>query len=606
MQTTFALAGNQNSGKTTLFNRLTGSDQHVGNWPGVTVEKKTGRLLARYGGKEQISILDLPGAYSLSPHSLEERVTREALLSGKPDVVINVVDATHLERNLYLTLQLIQLGRPVVVALNMIDQVRLSGSTIDIQTLERGLGTPVVAICARTGEGVEALVQSALALALRGHPAAVIHHEHPYELGVATAESCYRKIETLLARCYHRGAAVRSPQAVRRERMINHPALALPLFLAAMMAVFLIAFGPFGSTVAEGFGAFLDNALAGAAWYLNRWNVTPWLRELIVDGILSGVVSVLGFLPTILLLFLMLSVLEDCGYMARAAFLMDRPLRKVGLNGRSFISLLMGFGCTVPAVMSARSMNNRRDRCLTILLTPFMSCGAKAPIYALFAHTFFGGHELLVTILLYLMGIAAAVCAGMVLNRTAFQGEAAPFLMELPAYRLPTLGNVLRQVWHRIRDFLSRVFTVIVLVTAVVWFLRNFTVGLRPAHSLQASLLGRIAGGIAPLLCPCGFGNVPAVTALLTGVMAKESVVSTLMVLCGAEGGGLHRIFPDVLSAVSFLVFVLLYTPCVAAVATMSRELDSKRTALLAAFSQTALAWMLATLIYQLGRLLTG
>lgn len=698
MQYTFALAGNQNSGKTTLFNQLTGSSQHVGNWPGVTVEKKTGAMLHHHHGQQthlglprrfrrahengqavpdkysDVTIVDLPGIYSLSPYSMEEIVSRNFIVREKPDVVINIVDATNLERNLYLTLQLLQLGRPVVVALNMMDEVRSHGDVIDLAAMEKGLGVPVVAICARKGEGLDELVRRAMDAAenrrtppkldictgaahkalhaiqhLVEQPAqahgmtsryaatklfegdapmmeeldlsedtrhiieeilSAMEREVGMERAAVMADTRYRFIEKLLSTCYTRATEEGGSLTDRLDRVLTHPLLAIPVFLLMMLLVFYITFGPIGTWLADGFAALVQQGVDALGAALAGWGVAGWVRSLLVDGALTGVGSVLSFLPTILLLFLLLSILEDSGYMARAAFLMDKPLRKLGLNGRAFIPMMMGFGCTVPAVMSARSMNNQRDRRFTILLTPFMSCGAKVPIYALFTRAFFDGHQVLVMSAFYLTGVAVSIVVGLILKHTAFHGDAAPFIMELPAYRLPAPRNVARQLWDKASDFLKRAFTVIFLATLVVWFLQHFTFTLSTAPDMEHSMLGVIAGAIAPVFNPAGFGTVEASTAVLTGVMAKESVVSTLSVLAGVDPDSaqmvtaLHAVFPTVLQAVSFLTFVLLYMPCVAAYAAMRREMESGRLATFAVAGQTVLAWGAATLVYQVGRLL--
>ena len=698
MQYTFALAGNQNSGKTTLFNQLTGSSQHVGNWPGVTVEKKTGAMLHHHHGQQthlglprrfrrahengqavpdkysDVTIVDLPGIYSLSPYSMEEIVSRNFIVQEKPDVVINIVDATNLERNLYLTLQLLQLGRPVVVALNMMDEVRSHGDVIDLAAMEKGLGVPVVAICARKGEGLDELVRRAMDAAenhrlppkldictgaahkalhaiqhLVEQPAqahgmtsryaatklfegdapmmeeldlsedtrhiieeilTAMEREVGMERAAVMADTRYRFIEKLLSTCYTRAREEGATLTDRLDRVLTHPLLAIPVFLLMMLLVFYITFGPIGTWLADGFAALVQQGVDALGAALAGWGVAGWVRSLLVDGALTGVGSVLSFLPTILLLFLLLSILEDSGYMARAAFLMDKPLRRLGLNGRAFIPMMMGFGCTVPAVMSARSMNNQRDRRFTILLTPFMSCGAKVPIYALFTRAFFDGHQVLVMSAFYLTGVAVSIVVGLILKHTAFHGDAAPFIMELPAYRLPAPRNVGRQLWDKASDFLKRAFTVIFLATMVVWFLQYFTFTLSPAPDMAHSMLGVIAGAIAPVFAPAGFGTVEASTAVLTGVMAKESVVSTLSVLAGVDPDSaqmvtaLHAVFPTVLQAVSFLTFVLLYMPCVAAYAAMRREMESGRLATVAVAGQTVLAWVAATLVFQVGRLL--
>ena len=695
-QYTFALAGNQNSGKTTLFNVLTGSNQHVGNWPGVTVEQKTGLLihhhhgsdahfgLPAFGGKRRmqeaensdVKIVDLPGIYSLSPFSMEEIVSRNFITLEKPDVVVNIVDATNLERNLYLTLQLLQLGTPMVVALNMMDEVRAHGDVIHLDVLQKELGVPVVAICARKGEGIDELVRLAMDAA-EGHrvpPALDICGGAPHkalhaiahlieakaqaagltsryaatkllegdepmqemlkvsdeekhiieEILVEMEEACgmeraavmadlrYTFIEKLLARAVvrHDMDPDRLSLSDRVDRVLTHPVLAIPLFILAMLLVFWITFGPFGTWVSDGFGNLVNAGIGMIGDWLGSAGVASWLQALVVDGVLTGVGSVLSFMPTIVILFMCLSILEDSGYMARAAFLMDKPLRKIGLNGRSFIPMIMGFGCTVPAVMSARSMSSRRDRRFTILLTPFMSCGAKVPVYALFAKAFFSDNLVLVMSCLYLGGILIAIMAGLILKRLLFHGDAAPFIMELPAYRLPTPRNVLRNMWDKAKDFIQRAFTVIFLATVIVWFLQSFTFRFESAATVQESMLGVIAGAIAPVFRPLGFGSVEAATAILTGVMAKESVVSTLAVLAGVdiESGAmltaLHGVFPSVAAAMAFLTFVLLYMPCVAAFAAMKRELESRAWGISAVIGQTCIAWIFAFLVYHVALLL--
>ncbi|MGN1021109.1 MAG: ferrous iron transport protein B [Aristaeellaceae bacterium] len=693
-QYTFALAGNQNSGKTTLFNVLTGSNQHVGNWPGVTVEQKTGVLLHHhhggsghfgapaFGGKRDkaenndIRIVDLPGIYSLSPYSMEEIVSRNFITLEKPDVVINIVDATNLERNLYLTLQLLQLGTPVVIALNMMDEVRAHGDVIKVDELSKWLQAPVVAICARKGEGIDELVRLAIDAAENHRPAprvdictgaahkalhAIIHLVEPkaqavglnpryaatklfegddpmkemlqltedenhiieeiltemeqtegMERAAVMADVRYRYIERLLEKSYIRGSRDddEPTKSDKIDRLLTHPVMAIPVFILMMLLVFWITFGPFGTWVADGFAALVDGGIGFIGDALARADVAVWLQELIVSGVLTGVGSVLSFMPTIVILFMCLSILEDSGYMARAAFLMDKPLRRLGLNGRSFIPMIMGFGCTVPAVMSARSMSSRRDRRFTILLTPFMSCGAKVPVYALFAAAFFNDNKVLVMSLMYLGGILVAILAGLILKRVLFHGDAAPFIMELPAYRLPTPRNVLRNMWDKAKDFVQRAFTVIFLATIAVWFLQSFNFRFEAAASVQDSILGTLAGVIAPIFAPLGFGTVEASTAVLTGIMAKESVVSTLAVLAGvdAESGAmlaaLHGVFPSVASALSFLTFILLYMPCVAAFAAMKRELESRTWAVCSALGQCGVAWVCALVVYRVCLLL--
>ncbi len=692
---TFALAGNQNSGKTTLFNVLTGSNQHVGNWPGVTVEQKTGLLQHHHHGKDahfgrpafggkksmeqadnsDVRIVDLPGIYSLSPYSMEEIVSRNYITLEKPDLVINIVDATNLERNLYLTLQLMQLGTPMIVALNMMDEVRAHGDVIHTDILSQQLGVPVVAICARKGEGIDELVRLAMKTALDknappdldlccGAPHKALHaithlvegkartvglnpryaatkllegdepmqemlgldEEENHIIGeiltememkcgmeraAVMADLRYTYIERLLEKAVVRKRDDGAPSLSDRiDRVMTHPLLAIPMFIFAMLMVFWITFGPIGTWITDGFSGLVDAGIAAIAAWLERAQVAQWMQDLMVGGVLTGVGTVLSFMPTIVLLFMCLSILEDSGYMARAAFLMDKPLRKIGLNGRSFIPMIMGFGCTVPAVMAARSMSGRRDRRFTILLTPFMSCGAKVPVYALFAQAFFHDNRVLVMSCLYLGGIVLAVLAGLVLKRVLFHGDAAPFIMELPAYRLPTPRNVLRTMWDKAKDFVQRAFTVIFLATVVVWFLQFFTPQFTMAENVQSSILGVVAGAIAPVFKPLGFGTVEASTAVITGLMAKESVVSTLAVMAGVDVESaamldvMRSIFPTLAAAMSFLTFVLLYMPCVAAFAAMKRELESKRWAIFAAIGQTCFAWVCAFVVYNLARLL--
>lgn len=670
------LIGNQNCGKTTLFNLLTGANQHVGNWPGVTVERKTGTLLPAWK-LPGVTLTDLPGIYSLSPFSLEERISRDHITQSPPDAMLNIVDATNLERSLYLTLQLLETGVPIVIALNMMDEVRRRGGILRPEVLSAGLGVPVVPICARTGEGVALMLHQAtlaaqgtaqgrtllagrnsaalrqalhrlsdlissraLAAHLPTHYAAArllegdaplgtqlhlsaeeqfsvadtLHSLSavcPMEPAAALADARYAWIESLLC---HAFPAWNAPQkdslSQRIDRAAAHPVLAIPLFLSIMALVFWVTFGAPGRWLSDGFGAILSSGIRLLDAWLLRARVAPFLRDMLTQGVLTGVGSVLSFLPTMLLLFFCLTLLEDSGYMARAAFLMDRPLRTLGLNGSSFIPLLMGFGCTVPAVMAARTMRDERDRRFTVLLVPFMSCGAKVPVYGLFAQAFFPRHTALVVSGLYLLGIGAAILVAFFLKRTAFTGEAAPFLMELPDYRLPTPRNVLRNLWDRAGDFLQRAFTVIFLSTLAVWFLQAFTPMLSPAESVQASMLGQAGRLLSPLLAPLGYGTPEAAAALLSGLMAKESIIATLTVVTGGQSdpgamlSTLHALFPSAASACSFLTFVLLYAPCAAATAAMCRELGSRRRTARALLFQTTIAWLFSFFVYHAFRLL--
>lgn len=667
----FALAGNQNCGKTTLFNALTGSNQHVGNFPGVTVDQKAGVIK---GTDHQV--VDLPGIYSIRPYTQEEIVTRDFILKSRPDAIINIVDATNMERNLYLTLQLLTLQVPTVIALNMMDELVGNGGSVDVQKMSEAIGVPVVPISAAKNQGITELVDTLLDTASRRvtpkvqdfcpegpvhrcihavchiiedhaqriniarrfcamkliegeqdffdalelsqnekelieHTVIEMEHETGLDRNAALADMRYNFIEKVCGECVVKAKESREHRrSMQIDKVLTHRIFAIPLFIAIMGLVFFLTFNVVGAFLSDVMSYAIDGLTLLADRALTAYGINPVVHSLVIDGIFAGVGSVVSFLPLIVTLFFFLSILEDSGYMARAAFLMDKPLRKLGLNGRAFIPMMMGFGCTVPAVMSARSMNNQRDRRFTIVLTPFMSCGAKVPIYALFTRAFFAGHQVLVMSAFYLTGIAVSIIVGLVLKRTAFHGDAAPFIMELPAYRLPAPRNVARQLWDKASDFLKRAFTVIFLATMVVWFLQHFTFTLSPAPDMAHSMLGVIAGAIAPVFNPAGFGTVEASTAVLTGVMAKESVVSTLSVLAGVDPDSaqmvtaLHAVFPTVLQAVSFLTFVLLYMPCVAAFAAMRHEMESGRLATLAVAGQTVLAWVAATLVFQVGRML--
>ena len=686
IQYRFALAGNQNCGKTTLFNRLTGANQHVGNWPGVTVEQKTGWVSygatdiwenerAAKGETGSIQIVDLPGMYSLSPYSMEEAISRDYLIHEKPDLILNVVDATNLERSLYLTLQLAQLGLPMVIALNMMDEVRAAGVKINVGRLEARLGIPVVPVCARKREGMNDLLRRCIdaarkhltpsqknpfegsvgrwlksveelvefkarrkgiypryaaakilegdkkllaMLALDGAQLGSIEtiirdleKERGMEQAAVMADARYKRIEEVLSACVSRKSSQSLMSlSVRIDNVLTHPALAIPLFLAVMLLVFWITFGPVGSFFSDAFDGLIQEGIRSLRHWLGSYKIADWLQALLVDGIFTGVGSVLSFLPTIIILFTCLSVLEDSGYMARAAFLMDKPLKRIGLNGRAFIPMMLGFGCTVPAAMAARSMNSRRDKRFTILLTPFMSCGAKVPVYALFADAFFDGCELAVMVFLYALGIGVAFGAGFLLKSCVFHGDAEAFMMELPSYRLPTAPNVFKQTTDKAKDFLQRAFTVIFLATIAVWVLENYTLSFQPARQIRESMLGLLAGSIAPFFAPIGFGSIEAAAALLTGLLAKESVASTLAVLAGAQleteamAAALRSLFPSMAAVCSFLTFTLLYMPCTAACAAMAREMESKGWAAAAAMGQTGVAWLIAGIVYLLAGLI--
>lgn len=677
-----ALAGNQNCGKTTLFNRLTGAHQHVGNWPGVTVERKSGTVLRRWlpDGAEPIELVDLPGVYSLAPFSQEEEITRRFLSENAPDVIVNVVDATHLERNLYLTLQLLALGRPVVVALNLMDQVRASGMRIDEVLLSQRLGIPVLPICARTGEGFPALIRETLKEAREDRQprnllpcsgpardtlreiAGLIRLNPPLQKALHAAgfsqSSCaaalleggmeglqrigasggeayhapllrslrdleartglspaaalsagrYRWLEEVVSQCCTQG---RSPKrTMQLDEWLLRSQWAAPTLAAVLCLVFFVAFGKPGEALTDAFTRLLQAGMQLLARAFDRWRVAEGLQRLLLEGLLPGVCSVLTFLPPLMLLMFMLHLLEESGYLARVAFLMDRPLRAMSLSGRSLIPFLLGFGCTVPAALSARGMKSQRERTLTVLLTPLMSCGAKLPVYLLLSRLFFPGAQMLVIAALYLLGSGLAAVVGWLLKRVAHSGPEEPFLLELPAYRLPSLRNALRELWRRGSEFLSRIFSVILLATMAVWVLSRFTFALKPAQGLEESMLGILSGWLSPVFRPCGFGHPAAVAALLTGLLAKENIVSTLMVLSGAQtmeasaGVALQSIFPSSLSAFAFLAFVLLYPPCAAATATIARETGNPRQAAAAYAGHLLLAWLVSMLIYQLGSLL--
>lgn len=592
------LAGNQNCGKTTLFNRLTGAHQHVGNWPGVTVEKKSGALLSCWFQTMEAApeVVDLPGVYSLAPFSQEEQITRHFLLNEPPDVIINVVDATHLERNLYLTLQLLQLNCPVVLALNMMDELQRNGGRVQVSVLEKELGIPVVPVCARSGQGVDLLIRKALKAAAEQALPPVEQH------GTNAAAGRYRYLERVVAACLQAGTG----RSHRLDAVLVHSPWAVPILLGCLAFVFLTSFGWPGQALTERFSDLLQWGIDRLSQFLARAGVAAQLCNLLTEGILPGICTVLSFLPPLMLLMFQLNLLEESGYLPRAAFLMDRPLRAIGLSGRSLIPFLMGFGCTVPAALSARGLKNPRERRRTVALIPLMSCGAKLPVYVLLSRAFFPNHAMWVLLSLYLLGILLAVLAGFLAKRFVFPNDEEPFLLELPPYRLPSLGNALWELCQKCRAFLSRTFTVILLATMAVWVLGNHNFALQPVHALADSMLGTAAGWLSQFVRPCGFGNAAAVAALLTGLLAKENIVSTLAVLAG--GGvslaGLQAVFPSGLSAFSFLVFVLLYPPCAAATVTISRELGKPRYGAAVYGAYLLLAWTVSASVYQMGCLL--
>ena len=665
-----ALVGNPNCGKTTLFNALTGSNQYVGNWPGVTVEKKEGE--ARLGDLS-FTVVDLPGIYSLSPYSMEELVARKFIINEQPDAIIDIVDATNLERNLYLTMQLLELERPVVLAVNFMDEVEKKGDVIDCDRLAANLGVPVVPISARDGVNIDKLVQEAHRQMHTGltvepddlyddfthaihHRIGDIIHDRAYAKGIPAHwaaikllagddevagdleldEATLRHIdeiareyeaasplgdrETLLADSRYRFVERVVRSSVRRrarggERTVTeridavatHKYWAIPLFLTMMLTVFLITFSGPGKWFSDGIAWLVEDMLCpGVAGWLDALHAPGWLSGVLVDGLISGVGGVLTFLPMIALLFLFLSMLEDSGYMARAAFVMDRTLRHFGLSGKAFIPMLMGFGCTVPAVMGARTMENEKDRRMTILLVPFMSCGARLPIYGLMTSAFFPEHAGLVVFALYVLGPVIAIASGLILKRSVFQGDPAPFLLELPPYRMPTLHNIWLHVWERVRDFLTRAGTIIAAMSVVVWFLQNFGTDLRMVEDTANSILAMVGGWIAPVFAPMGFGVWQAAVALLTGLIAKEAVVSSMSLFYGfsltdyaAAGVVMSATFSPA-AALAFLVFCALYTPCVAAIATIRREMNSLSWTALALIWQLGVAWLISFAAYQL------
>ena len=660
----FALAGNQNCGKTTLFNALTGSNQHVGNFPGVTVDQKMGEIR----GEKNCSVVDLPGIYSLRPYTQEEIVTRDFILNQKPDGIINIVDATNIERNLYLTLQLLELRVPMVLALNMMDEVRANGGSVDVQKLGAALGIPVVPISAAKGEGVSELIDRAITVA-RGRILpqvtdfcsddsavhrclhAVIHliSDHAERLGIPTRFCAAKLIEggdtleqdlqldenekELLEHCIvqmeaetglDRNAALADmrytfiegvvassvikchesrehARSVKFDKVLTGKYTAIPTFLAVMFLTFFLTFHVIGQRLSDLLAVGINSLTAIVDRGLTAYGINPVVHSLIIDGIFAGVGSVLVFLPIIVVLFFFLSILEDTGYMARVAFVMDKPLRRIGLSGRSIVPLLIGFGCSVPAIMATRTVSSDRDRKMTILLTPYMSCSAKISIYAFFTAAFFPQYGALVMIALYLLGILIGILAALIMNKTAFRGKPVPFVMELPNYRLPSLKSVGLLLWEKAKDFLQRAFTIIFLATIIIWFLQSFDTRLNVVADSSYSLLAIIGQWIAPIFAPLGFADWRCATALISGFVAKESVVSTLEVLLG--GAAVTGMF-SLQAAISFLVFTLLYTPCVAAVATIRRELHSTVKTVGVVLLQCGVAWLVGWLAYTIAGLL--
>lgn len=661
---TFALAGNQNCGKTTLFNRLTGSNQHVGNFPGVTVDRKDGAIIAH----ENTLVTDLPGIYSLSPYTNEEIVSREFILKENPKAIINIVDATNIERNLYLTMQLMELGRPMVLALNMMDEVWANGGSVRVNEMEALLGMPVVPISASRGEGIEELIDHALHVAKYQEPPAVqdfcdandnggaVHrclhsimhiiedHAQKANIPLRFAASKIAEGDPLIIeqldldvnekrtiahivkqmeseRGLDRASAIADmrfafidkvcrqtvvkPRISREhirslqiDEVLTGKYTAIPAFIAIMALVFWLTFNVIGVWLNDALDWLIGMATDYTDAALSAWHVNASIHSLIIDAIFNGVGSVLSFLPTIVVLFFFLSFLEDSGYMARVAFVMDTLLRRIGLSGRSIVPMLIGFGCTVPGVMASRTLPSERDRKMTILLTPFMSCSAKLPIYAFFVAAFFPGNGAAVMIGLYLLGIVVAVLMGLIMKNSIFKGEAVPFVMELPNYRMPGAKNVMLLLWDKAKDFLERAFTVIFVATIVIWFLQTFDFQLNPVEDSHTSILAVVAGWISPVFAPLGFDDWRVTTALIGGFMAKESVVSSLSVLFGSTEA-LTAVMSG-LTALTLLVFCLLYTPCVASIATIKRELGGQWALGVAVF-QCVIAWIVALIVRLIG-----
>ena len=665
----FALAGNQNCGKTTLFNALTGSNQHVGNFPGVTVDQKAGVIK---GTDHQV--VDLPGIYSIRPYTQEEIVTRDFILKSKPDAIINIVDATNIERNLYLTLQLLTLQVPTVIALNMMDELVGNGGSVDVQKMSEAIGVPVVPISAAKNQGITELVDTLIDTASRRvtpkvqdfcpegpvhrcihavchiiedhaqriniarrfcamkliegeqdffdalelsqnekelieHTVIEMEHETGLDRNAALADMRYNFIEKVCGECVVKAKESREHRrSMQIDKVLTHRIFAIPLFIAIMGLVFFLTFNVVGAFLSDVMSYAIDGLTLLADRALTAYGINPVVHSLVIDGIFAGVGSVVSFLPLIVTLFFFLSILEDSGYMARVAFVMDKLLRKIGLSGRSFVPMLVGFGCSVPAIMATRTLSSNRDRKMTILLTPFMSCSAKIPIYTLFAAAFFPGHELLVMLALYFGGILVGILVALVLKNTAFKGNPVPFVMELPNYRFPSAKSVVLLMWEKAKDFLTRAFTVIFMATVIIWFMQTFDTRLNVVENSADSILAALGRLVSPIFAPLGFGDWRMVTALVSGFTAKEAVVSTFGVILGVSteqlGIALHSLFTTA-SAASFLAFCLLYTPCVAAVSTIKTELKSGWKTVGIVFAQCLVAWLAAFMVYHVGLLLT-
>lgn len=665
----FALAGNQNCGKTTLFNQLTGSNQHVGNFPGVTVDQKIGTIRT----VKNCQVVDLPGIYSLRPYTNEEIVTRDFILNEKPDGIINIVDATNIERNLYLTLQLLEMDIPMVVALNMMDEVHSNGGSIDTEGMSVKLGIPVIPISAAKDEGIEDLIAAIVKVAknktkpkvkdfcekgpvhrcihavshqvedhaqnigmsprfaatkiveqdediikrlelsrneydMMQHSIEEMETDHHMDRNAALADMRYTFIEKVcdktVIRCQESKEHIRS---VKIDNILTNKYLALPMFLGIMFLVFYLTFNVIGAVLSDWLAMGIDILTGVIDKVLEGYGINPVVHSLVIDGVFAGVGSVLSFLPIIVVLFFFLSILEDSGYMARIAFVMDKLLRKIGLSGKSFVPMLIGFGCSVPAVMASRTLSSERDRKMTIMLTPFISCSAKIPIYAVFTAAFFPHYAAFVMIFLYVTGICVGIVSALILNRTAFRGNSIPFVMELPNYRLPSAKSVLLLMWDKAKDFLQKAFTIIFLATLIIWFLQTFDTRLNVVDDSANSLLAILGRIIAPIFTPLGFGDWRISTSLITGFTAKEAVVSTMSVLLGTNTANLSVALGELFtpaSAISFLIFTLLYTPCVAAVAAIRREMGTRREAAMVVVLQCIVAWIVAFFAYQIAGVL--
>ena len=665
----FALIGNQNCGKTTLFNQLTGANQHVGNFPGVTVDQKVGEIKEH----KNCSVVDLPGIYSLRPYTSEEIVTRDFLINEKPDAIINIVDATNIERNLYLTLQLLEMQIPMVLALNMMDEVRNNGGSIDVMGMSEKLGIPVVPISAVKAEGISELVEKVIRTAekkkypkitdfcekgpvhrcihalshqvedhaqnlgisprfaatkvvendveiikklnfsrnefeMMQHSIEEMEADHKMDRNAALADMRYTFIEKVCKDTVkHPKESKEHKRSEKIDKVLTNKYLAIPMFLAIMMLIFYLTFGLIGAWLSDLLSLGIEQITDICDKGLTAYGINPVVHSLIIDGVFAGVGSVLSFLPVIVVLFFFLSILEDSGYMARIAFVMDKLLRKIGLSGRSFVPMLIGFGCTVPAVMATRTLSSDRDRKMTFMLTPFISCSAKIPVYSVFAMAFFKDHAALVMMALYVTGIVVSILVALILKGTVFSGKPVPFVMELPNYRLPSVKSVLQLMWDKAKDFLQRAFTIIFVATIIIWFLQTFDTRLNVVMDSANSLLAVLGRWVAPIFTPLGFGDWRISTSLITGFTAKEAVVSTMSVLCGTSMSNLPQTlgsFFTPLSAVSFLVFTLLYTPCVAAIAAIRREMDSALQAVGIVIMQCVIAWLVAFGVYRIGSLL--